>query len=71
MSTIVDETSRFDLPKQSDVTVNRRSFLKSAVAAAAFGAASPHALMAVTREGMPQRALGRTGEKVSAIGLGG
>src|SRR2546425_10165187 len=27
--------------------------------------------MAETKEGMPQRALGRTGEKVSAIGLGG
>ena len=49
----------------------RRSFLKSAAAAAVFGAASPHTLMAETKEGMPQRALGRTGEKVSAIGLGG
>src|SRR6266571_466930 len=71
MRTIVDETSRSDPPKQIEATVSRRSFLKSATAAAVFGAASPHALMAETKEGMPQRALGRTGEKVSAIGLGG
>src|SRR6266704_1927878 len=71
MSTIVDETSRFDPCKQTDATVSRRSFLKSAAAAAVFGAASSHTLMAETKEGMPQRALGRTGDKVSAIGLGG
>ena len=71
MRTIDDETSRFDPPKQIEATVSRRSFLKSAAAAAVFGAASPHTLMAETKEGMPQRALGRTGEKVSAIGLGG
>src|SRR5256885_8300352 len=71
MRTIVDETCRSDPPKQIEATVSRRSFLKSAAAAAVFGAASPHTLMAETKEGMPQRALGRTGEKVSAIGLGG
>src|SRR3989442_10263398 len=71
MRTIVDEASRSDPPKQIDATVSRRSFLKSAAAAAVFGAASPHTLMAETKEGMPQRALGRTGGKVSAIGLGG
>src|SRR6266436_2665643 len=71
MRTIVDETSRFDPPKPTDATVSRRSFLKSAATAAVFGASSPHTLMAETKEGMPQRALGRTGEKVSAIGLGG
>jgi len=51
--------------------MSRRSFVKSATAAAVLGTASPQALMAETKEGMPQRALGRTGEKVSAIGLGG
>ena len=71
MRMIVDETSRSDPPKQNDATVSRRSFLKSEAAAAAFGVASPRTLMAETKEGMPQRALGRTGEKVSAIGLGG
>src|SRR6266404_6706662 len=58
MSTIVDEKSRFDPPKQIDATVSRRLFLKSAAAAAVFGAASPHTLMAETKEGMPQRELG-------------
>src|SRR2546422_10598799 len=71
MRTIVDEASRSDPPKQIDAMVSRRSFLKSAAAAAVFGTASSHTLMAETKEGMPQRALGRTGEKVSAIGLGG
>ena len=71
MRTILDKTSRFDSPQQIDGTVSRRSFLKSAAAAAVFGASSPDTLMAETEEGMPQRALGRTGEKVSAIGLGG
>src|SRR5690349_4498943 len=71
MHAIVDETRRPDLPKLTEATVSRRSFLKSATAAAVFGAASPKVLMAETREGMPQRALGRTREKVSAIGLGG
>src|SRR6266576_182818 len=71
MRTIVDEKIQSDPPKQIEATVSRRSFLKSAAAAAVFGAASTHTLMAETKEGMPQRALGRTGEKVSAIGLGG
>ena len=70
MSTVDDPTNRFGSPNQTDVTVSRRSFLKSAAAAAVFSAATPHTLMAETKEGMPQRALGRTGEIVSAIGLG-
>src|SRR5437867_1768806 len=71
MRTIVDEKSQSDPPKQIEATVSRRSFLKSAAAAAILGSASQQVLMAETKEGMPQRALGRTGEKVSAIGLGG
>jgi len=51
--------------------MSRRSFVKSAAAAAVLTTASPQVLMAETKEVMPQRALGRTGEKVSAIGLGG
>ncbi len=51
--------------------MSRRSFLKSAAAAAVLSSASPQVLMAETKEAMPQRTLGRTGEKVSAIGLGG
>src|SRR5437016_6816721 len=66
MRTTVDET-RFDPSKKTDATVSRRSFLKSSAAAAVFATASSHSLVAETREGMPQRTLGRTGEKVSAI----
>jgi len=51
--------------------MSRRSFVKTAAAAAVLSTASPQVLMAETKEVMPQRALGRTGEKVSAIGLGG
>ncbi len=51
--------------------MSRRSFVKSAAAAAVLGTASPQVLMAETKEPVPLRALGRTGEKVSAIGLGG
>ncbi len=56
---------------QMEVGMSRRSFVKSAAAAAVLSTASPQALMAEASEVMPQRALGRTGEKVSAIGLGG
>jgi aryl-alcohol dehydrogenase-like predicted oxidoreductase len=45
--------------------------MKSAAVAAILGSASPEVLMAETKEGLPHRALGRAGEKVSAIGLGG
>src|SRR5258706_8124739 len=72
MRRMVDaETSRLDPTNQPHAGVSRRSFLKSATVAAVLGGAAPQALMAETKEGMPQRALGRTGEKVSAIGLGG
>jgi len=49
MRTIVDETIQFGPPKPTDATVSRRSFLKSAAAAAVFGAASPQTLMAETK----------------------
>src|SRR5882762_10513187 len=71
MRMIVDGTSQFDLTNQLDAVVSRRSFLKSAAAPAVLGSASPQALMAETKEGMSQRAWGRTIEQVSAIGLGG
>jgi len=65
------DEARQGAAKQSDVLMIRRSFVKSATAAAVLGTTSPQVLMAETKEGMPQRALGRTGENVSAIGLGG
>jgi predicted aldo/keto reductase-like oxidoreductase len=50
---------------------SRRDFLKTAVATTGLVAAGSQAWTAETKEGMPYRALGRTGVKVSAIGLGG
>jgi hypothetical protein len=71
MRMTTDETSQFDPTNQIDAVLSRRSFVKSAALAAILGGARPEVMMAETKEGMPQRALGRTGEKVSAIGLGG
>ena len=68
---ISNETNESYPTNRIGAVMSRRSFVKSATAAAALGAASTQALMAETKEEMPQRALGRTGEKVSAIGLGG
>ena len=50
--------------------VSRREFL-SLAAATTFIASFPPPTVAETRNGIPYRSLGRTGEKVSAIGLGG
>jgi predicted aldo/keto reductase-like oxidoreductase len=54
--------------KSSDVS--RRQFLEYS-AIAAMIATFPPSTAAETRHGIPYRLLGRTGEKVSAIGLGG
>ena len=51
--------------------VSRREFVKLALAAGATLAAGPQLWGAETRGEVPLRPLGRTGEKVSAIGLGG
>ena len=66
-----DETSRNEQSSKGNAVESRRDFLKSAVAAAVVVAAGSQAWAAETKEGMPYRALGRTGVKVSAIGLGG
>ena len=51
--------------------VSRREFVKLALAAGATLAVSPHLWGAQTQGEVPLRPLGRTGEKVSAVGLGG
>ena len=51
--------------------VSRREFVKMAVAAGAAMAAGPQLWSAESQNDFPVRPLGRTGEKVSAIGLGG
>jgi aryl-alcohol dehydrogenase-like predicted oxidoreductase len=62
---------KFQPAGKAEVTLSRRSFVKATVGATLLAGVSLETLMAETREGVPQRALGRTGEKVSAIGLGG
>lgn len=65
------ETSRDEPRGKTGVVASRREFLKSAVAATVVAGAISQARAAETKEGMPYRALGRTGVKVSVIGLGG
>ena len=56
----------------SNQAVNRRAFVKSVAAAGIVAGIRSHAWGEETRKGdMIYRVLGRTGEKVSAIGLGG
>ena len=61
---------REDLSHQTNSGVSRREFLKAAVAAGVLAGALP-GWGAETESGMPYGRLGRTAEKISAIGLGG
>lgn len=54
-----------------DLSVSRRRFLELATAAGFIAGVSRNSWGAETREGVPYRTLGRTGEKVSMVGLGG
>jgi len=51
--------------------VSRRDFMKMAIATGVIAAAGPRAWTAEGTSEVPMRQLGRTGEKVSCIGLGG
>jgi len=51
--------------------VNRREFLKLAAATGLVVATDPRSLAGETRDGIPYRSLGRMGEKVSVLGVGG
>ncbi len=54
-----------------DSALTRREFLELGMATTLAAGLSQSSRAAETREGIPYRALGRTGEKVSAVGLGG
>jgi predicted aldo/keto reductase-like oxidoreductase len=51
--------------------VTRRNFMKMAIATGALAAAGPRVWAAEGTSEIPQRELGRTGERVSCLGLGG
>lgn len=51
--------------------VSRRQFLEAAAGAAALAGFPLYTPVAETKGDVPRRVLGRTGEKISAIGLGG
>jgi len=57
--------------QQDDHNFTRREFIELAVATGFVAGLPGRALAAESRQGIPYRILGRTGEKVSAIGLGG
>ncbi len=72
MSTPSQNPSRTEGTESDDlIGVNRREFLKLALAAGVVVGGGIGGLAAEAHDGMPYRTLGRTGEKVSAIGLGG
>jgi predicted aldo/keto reductase-like oxidoreductase len=64
-------TRNFKVRTDQEISVSRRRFLEMATAAGFVAGVSRNSWGAETREGVPYRTLGRTGEKVSMIGLGG
>jgi aryl-alcohol dehydrogenase-like predicted oxidoreductase len=60
-----------EVSKAGFPNVSRREFVKMAMAASAAVAAGPQLWSAESKNEVPVRSLGRTGEKISAIGLGG
>src|SRR3954468_10475179 len=61
----------FNLAGAKNPGVTRRDFMKMAIATGVVAAAGPRAWAAEDSSEVPMRQLGRTGEKVSCIGLGG
>jgi predicted aldo/keto reductase-like oxidoreductase len=59
------------MPVESDSGVSRRQFLGMTAASLLMAAKGSQAAKPDSKNGMPYRALGRTGETVSLVGLGG
>jgi len=59
------------MPVESDSGVSRREFLGMTAASLLIAAKPSQAAEPESRNGMPYRGLGRTGERVSLVGLGG
>ncbi len=66
-----DSTNADPLDPQSSTLFTRRKFVKMAIATGVVARVAPQSWADETKDGMIYRTLGRTGEKVSAIGLGG
>jgi aryl-alcohol dehydrogenase-like predicted oxidoreductase len=64
-------STNFNEASSSSGSVTRRRFVKLAMATGVAATAAPHLFAQETKDGMIYRTLGKTGEKVSAIGLGG
>jgi uncharacterized protein len=64
-------TRRDDREDGADAAVTRREFVASAITAACVTGVGHSAWAVETTGAMPYRTLGRTGEKVSLVGLGG
>src|SRR5581483_4907639 len=64
-------TDQHSLSSSEESSLTRRRFIELATAAGFVAGVSRTSWGAETREGIPYRLLGRTGEKVSIIGLGG
>src|SRR5919109_1293086 len=70
-SKITECTNQKNWEDGKDISVTRRDFLKLGIAATFIAGVSQHSWAVEMKEGMPYRRLGRTGERVSIVGLGG
>jgi predicted aldo/keto reductase-like oxidoreductase len=66
-----EHPSRESQESRKDAVVTRREFLELAIATTLVAGVGQSAGAGETKGGMPYRTLGRTGEKVSIVGLGG
>lgn len=71
IGTGMDRTENVPMPTWVDAALTRREFLEAAATAAFVAGVGGPAWSAVTKGSIPYRTLGRTGEKVSIVGLGG